>query len=80
MHRTPKGITNGMIVEVEVYFGPEDRGAHSYHGRHTPSMDPPYKKGGFDYIFQLHGYNYCLNVVTEKEKTTRSTHKGSGTF
>jgi len=68
VHKTPEGITKGRIVEVEAYLGPEDRGAHSYHGRHTPSMDPLYKKGGFAHIFQLHGYNYCLNVVTEKEK------------
>jgi DNA-3-methyladenine glycosylase len=30
-------------------------------------MDPLYKTGGFAYIYQLHGYNYCLNVVTQKE-------------
>jgi DNA-3-methyladenine glycosylase len=31
-------------------------------------MDPLYKRGGFAYIYQLHGYNYCFNVITEKEE------------
>ena len=67
VHITPEGITRGKIVETEAYMGPEDKGAHSYKGRHTPRMDPLYKTGGFAYIYQLHGYNYCINVVTQKE-------------
>ncbi len=66
-HKTTEGITIGRIVEVEAYMGPEDKGAHSYQGRHTPTMDPLYNMGGYAYIFQLHGYNYCLNVVTQDE-------------
>lgn len=67
VHVTPEGTTKGRIVETEAYMGPEDKGAHSYRGRHTPRMDPLYKTGGFAYIYQLHGYNYCINVVTQKE-------------
>ena len=67
VHITPEGITSGKIVETEAYMGPEDKGSHSYNGRHTPRMDPLYKTGGFAYIYQLHGYNYCINVVTRKE-------------
>jgi len=67
VHVTPEGMTKGRIVETEAYMGPEDKGAHSYGGRHTPRMDPLYKTGGFAYIYQLHGYNYCINVVTQKE-------------
>jgi DNA-3-methyladenine glycosylase len=67
VHKTPEGVSKGRIVETEAYMGPEDKGAHSYGGRHTPRMDPLYKTGGFAYIYQLHGYNYCLNVVTQKE-------------
>jgi DNA-3-methyladenine glycosylase len=48
-------------------LGPEDKGAHSYGGRHNPRMDLLFKRGGFAYIYQLHGHNYCLNVVTQKE-------------
>lgn len=67
VHITQEGVTKGRIVETEAYMGPEDKGAHSYGGRHTPRMDPLYKTGGFAYIYQLHGYNYCINVVTQKE-------------
>jgi DNA-3-methyladenine glycosylase len=67
VHITPEGTVKGRIVETEAYIGPEDKGAHSYKGRHTPRMDPLYKTGGLAYIYQLHGYNYCLNVVTQKE-------------
>jgi DNA-3-methyladenine glycosylase len=67
VHKTPEGVSKGRIVETEAYMGPEDKGAHSYGGRHTPRMDPLYKTGGFAYIYQLHGHNYCINVVTQKE-------------
>lgn len=67
VHKTIEGVTKGKIVETEAYIGPEDKGAHSYRNRHTPRMDPLYKIGGFAYIYQLHGYNYCLNVVTQKK-------------
>ena len=67
VHVNPEGVTKGRIVETEAYMGPEDKGAHSYDGRHTPRMDPLYKTGGFAYIYQLHGYNYCINAVTQKE-------------
>jgi DNA-3-methyladenine glycosylase len=66
VHRTLEGITKGKIVEIEAYMGPNDKGAHSYGGRHTPRMDPLYNTGGYAYIFQLHGHNYCFNVVTQK--------------
>lgn len=66
VHRTLEGITKGKIVEIEAHMGPNDKGAHSYGGRHTPRMDPLYNTGGYAYIFQLHGHNYCFNVVTQK--------------
>jgi DNA-3-methyladenine glycosylase len=66
VHTTIEGITKGQIVDIEAYMGPNDKGAHSYRGRHTPRMDPLYNTGGFAYIFQLYGHNYCFNVVTQK--------------
>jgi DNA-3-methyladenine glycosylase len=72
IHKLPEGTVSGMIVETEAYLGITDKGAHSYGGRHTPRMDPLYKRGGYAYIYQLHGYNYCLNVVTEKEDQPRA--------
>jgi DNA-3-methyladenine glycosylase len=67
VHKTAAGITKGKIVEVEAYKGPEDKGAHSYKCRHTPTLTPLYKNGGFAYVFRVYGNNYCLNVVTQKE-------------
>lgn len=67
VRQSDEGVTSGRIVETEAYMGPEDKGAHSYNSRHTPRMDPMYREGGFAYIYQLHGHNYCFNVVTEKK-------------
>lgn len=67
IHETREGTTSGRIVETEAYLGPGDKGAHSYGGRHTKLMDPLFKTGGFAYIFQVHGNNFCFNVVTEKK-------------
>jgi DNA-3-methyladenine glycosylase len=67
VHNSPEGTTSGKIVETEAYLGPEDKAAHSYGGRHTPRMDPLYMEGGFAYVYQLHGHNYCLNAVTQNK-------------
>ena len=72
VHKLPFETVSGIIVETEAYMGITDKGAHSYGGRHTPRMDPLYKRGGYAYIYQLHGYNYCINVVTEKEDQPRA--------
>jgi DNA-3-methyladenine glycosylase len=72
VHQLPEGTTSGKIVETEAYLGTKDKAAHSYGGRHTPRMDPLYKRGGYAYIYQLHGYNYCINVVTEKKDLARA--------
>lgn len=72
VHKLPEGIASGVIVETEAYMGIKDKGAHSYAGRHTPRMDPLYKEGGYAYIYQLHGYNYCINVVAEKKDVPRA--------
>lgn len=72
VHQLPEGTTSGEIVETEAYLGTEDKAAHSYGGRHTPRMDPLYKRGGYAYVYQLHGYNYCINVVTEQKDLPRA--------
>lgn len=72
VHRSLNVEISGRIVETEAYLGNHDKAAHSYSGRHTPRMDPLYKRGGFAYIYQLHGYNYCFNVVTEKAEVPQA--------
>lgn len=72
VHKLTEGVASGVIVETEAYMGIKDKGAHSYGGKHTPRMDPLYKEGGYAYIYQLHGYNYCINVVAEKKDVPRA--------
>jgi len=72
VHKSKDGEISCRIVETEAYLGINDKAAHSYSGRHTPRMDPLYKMGGFAYIYQLHGYNYCFNVVTEKAEVPQA--------
>ncbi len=72
VHKSLNNEISGRIVETEAYLGTHDKAAHSYSGRHTPRMDPLYKRGGFAYIYQLHGYNYCFNVVTEKAEVPQA--------
>jgi len=66
------GLTSGKIVETEAYMGSEDKGSHSYKGRHTPLMDPLYKSGGHCYIFPIYGRGYCFNLVTETSNVPRA--------
>ena len=35
IHNSAEGITSGVIVEVESYIGPTDKGAHSYSNKRT---------------------------------------------
>jgi len=72
VHKLTENKVCGMIVETEAYMGITDKGAHSFGGRHTPRMDPLYKRGGYAYIYQLHGNNYCLNVVAERNDQPRA--------
>ena len=72
VHKSEDGEISGRIVETEAYLGTNDKASHSYSGRHTPRMDPLYQMGGFAYIYQLHGYNYCFNVVTEKAEVPQA--------
>ena len=63
VHETLEGIASGMIVEVESYAGPDDKGAHSYGNRRTERTEIQYGAGGFTYIFTIYGMYDCFNVV-----------------
>ena len=56
----------GIIVEVEAYLGPEDRGAHTFGGRRTPRNESMYLPGGHAYVYFTYGMHHCLNVVCGK--------------
>lgn len=63
IHRTPEGISAGMIVEVEAYVGPEDKAAHTYGNRRTDRTEIAFEEGGFAYVFSIYGMHACFNVV-----------------
>ena len=63
VHRTPAGVSAGIVLETEAYLGPEDKGAHSFGGRPTPRTRIQYGPGGYAYVFRVYGMHCCFNVV-----------------
>jgi DNA-3-methyladenine glycosylase len=66
VHRTPAGVTSGIIIEVEAYIGESDPACHAAPGltkRNAPLYGPP----GFSYVYLNYGVHYLVNVVTEPE-------------
>ena len=62
--RTDDGITAGIIVETEAYFGTSDKASHAYGGRRTARTETMYSKGGTAYVYLCYGIHYLFNVVT----------------
>ena len=63
IHRTPDGITGGMIVEAEAYVGASDKACHAYRNR-SERTEIMYGDGGFAYVYLIYGMHHCFNVVT----------------
>src|SRR5438309_3920212 len=57
----------GIIVESEVYRGPEDRASHAYKGRRTQRTETMYGIGGTAYVYFVYGMYNQFNVVTNVE-------------
>ena len=53
----------GLIVETEVYVGPEDRASHAWNARRTPRTEVMFGPRGHAYVFQIYGAHYCFNIV-----------------
>lgn len=66
VHKSPEGITKGMIVETEAYLGEKDKGSHTYNNRRTKRTEIQYKEGGYAYVYFIYGMYYCFNIVTNK--------------
>jgi DNA-3-methyladenine glycosylase len=58
-----KGACGGLIVETEVYVGPEDRASHAWNARRTPRTEVMFGPRGHAYVFQIYGAHYCFNIV-----------------
>src|SRR4249920_406286 len=58
-----KSGCGGLIVETEVYVGPEDRASHAWNGRRTARTEDLFGSRGHSYVFQVYGMNYCFNIV-----------------
>jgi DNA-3-methyladenine glycosylase len=50
VHRAPRGVTAGMIVEVEAYVGEEDPACHASAGP-TRRNAPMYGEPGHAYVY-----------------------------
>ena len=66
VHRTPGGITAGMIVETEAYIGEDDPACHAAPGP-TKRNAPLYGTPGLAYVYLNYGIHYLVNAVTEAE-------------
>jgi DNA-3-methyladenine glycosylase len=64
VHRAARGVTSGMIVEVEAYVGEEDPACHASAGP-TRRNAPMYGEPGHAYVYLNYGVHALFNIVTE---------------
>lgn len=65
VHRRRRGVTSGVIVEVEAYIGERDPACHAAPGP-TPRNEPLYGPPGHAYVYLNYGIHCLVNVVTER--------------
>lgn len=66
VRQMPDGmIVRGTIVETEAY-GPDDPAMHAYRSR-TARNSVLFGPAGMTYVYQIYGFYYCFNVVTDVE-------------
>ena len=65
------GGCGGLIVETEVYVGPEDRASHAWNARRTARTEVMFGPRGYAYVFQIYGMHYCFNIVAVQGESLR---------
>jgi DNA-3-methyladenine glycosylase len=54
VHETAEGVTSGMIVETEVYMGPEDKASHAFGNRRTVRTETQFGPKGHAYVYLIY--------------------------
>lgn len=54
----------GIVTEVEVYIGGEDKGSHSYGNKRTKRTEIQYGEGGRAYVYMIYGLHHQFCAVT----------------
>lgn len=60
-------LTGGIITELEVYTGGDDKASHAYRNRRTARTEVMFGEGGRAYVFFVYGMHSQFCVVTGPE-------------